>query len=438
MGNQQGEFSLDDSTFYGRIEKSDRQKTSLTSLAEFLGEIMITADIVIIGGGIIGVCTAYQLARRGATNIIVLERDTVASGSSGRAMGGIRQQFADERDIRFSQEGVRFYTQFIREHEDAPSSQPRPPRFYQYGYLFLMTSPESWQAMQRHAALQQSLGIPTQLLSPVEAKQRVPQLVVDDVLGATFCPTDGYTDPPAMTQALAYEAQALGVSIREHTPVSAIAVERGRVQAVQAPQETIYTPLVINAAGVYAPFVAQLAGIPDIPVRPLRRQLVLSEPFADLPEDVPMTVDLATGFHFRRRDGGVLFTLPLPPGPEEDRLNQALAPEAFTLPVDGSYWPLLQAHARKRCPTLVNARVAREWTGLYEMTPDEQPVLGKTKVEGFLCACGFSGHGFMHAPMVARLLTELILDGNSKTFPIEHFSLERFRTGKLLETTRLI
>ena len=401
---------------------------------------MARADIVIIGGGIIGISIAYQLAKRGSANIIVLERDTVASGSSGRGMGGIRQQFADESDIRFSQEGVRFYIQFLRDYESSPltPSQFKPPRFYQYGYLFLSTTPESWQAMQRHATLQQSLGVPTQLLRPSEAKVRIPQLVVDDVLGATFCSTDGYSDPPAMTQALADRARAHGVRIHEHTPVVGISVEHGQVQGVQTPQETISTPLVINAAGASAALVAHLVGIPDLPVRPLRRQLVLTEPFADLPEDVPMTVDLTTGFHFRRRNRGVILALPLPPSPEEDRLNQALAPEAFSLSVDKGFWPLLQAHAQRCCPTLAQAQIAREWTGLYEMTPDEQPVLGKTEVEGFLCACGFSGHGFMHAPMAAKLLTELILDGVSRTMPIERWNLDRFRRGKLFTTTPLL
>ena len=135
---------------------------------------MTSTDIVIIGGGIIGVSIAYQLALRGATNVILLERDTLASGSSGRAMGGIRQQFADELDIRFSQEGVRFYTEFTSEHDHPATTDtaPKPPRFYQYGYLFLMTTPESWQAMQQYAALQQSLGVPTLLLSPAEVQQR--------------------------------------------------------------------------------------------------------------------------------------------------------------------------------------------------------------------------------------------------------------------------
>ncbi len=399
---------------------------------------MKRADIVIIGGGIIGINIAYQLALRGAANVLVLERDTLASGSIGRAMGGIRQQFADELDIRFSLEGVRFYEQFTGERNPSRLTSTMPPRFLQYGYMFLCTTPQSWQAMQRNAALQQSIGVPTQLLTAAEAQQRVPQLIVDDVLGATFCPTDGYSDPVGIIHALAEEARVRGVTISEHEPVEEIIVEHGRVQAVRIPQETISTPLVINATGVYAPFIARLAGINDLPVRPLRRQLLLTEPFADLPEDVPMVVDLVTSFHFRRRDGGVVFALPLPPEPEEERLNQALAPEAFALTVDDNFWPLLQQHARRRCPTLAHARVARTWSGLYEMTPDEEPVLGKTEVEGFLCACGFSGHGFMHAPMAAKLITELILDGASKTLDIEQFSIERFRTGKLIPSTRLI
>ncbi len=399
---------------------------------------MKRADVVIIGGGIIGINIAYQLALCGAANVLVLERDTLASGSIGRAMGGIRQQFADELDIRFSLEGVRFYEQFTGEHNPSRLTSTMPPRFLQYGYMFLCTTPQSWQVMQRNAALQQSIGVPTQLLTAAEAQQRVPQLIVDDVLGATFCPTDGYSDPVGIIHALAEEARVRGVTISEHAPVEEIIVEHGRVQAVRIPQETISTPLVINATGVYAPFIARLAGINDLPVRPLRRQLLLTEPFADLPEDVPMVVDLVTSFHFRRRDGGVVFALPLPPEPEEERLNQALAPEAFALTVDDNFWPLLQQHARRRCPTLAHARVARTWSGLYEMTPDEEPVLGKTEVEGFLCACGFSGHGFMHAPMTAKLMTELILDGASKTLDIEQFSIERFRTGKLIPSTRLI
>ncbi|GAC1617642.1 MAG: FAD-binding oxidoreductase [Ktedonobacteraceae bacterium] len=397
---------------------------------------MVTADIVIVGGGIIGASIAYQLAQRGAGKTVLIERDTIASGSSGRATGGIRQQFADERDIRFSIEGVRFYEQFTQERDDNIAR----PRFHQHGYLFLVTNEVSWQAMRRHVALQQSLGVPTQLLNRDEVIQRIPQLYVDDIVGATFCPTDGYSDPGAMTRALALAAQRRGVLLYEHAPVLGIAVEHGKVQSVQMSQETVYTHMVINATGAYSSLLARLVGIVDLPVYPIRRQLYLTEPYADLPNDVPMTVDLSTGFHFRRRADRVLVTSPLPFDEAKLRHSQLpLTPDAFELSIDNNFWhTTLQRQIQKRCPSLVHVGIAQVWSGLYEMTPDEHPILGKTEIEGFLCASGFSGHGFMQAPMAAKLLTELILDGTSTTHPIEPFALERFRTGRVLETTRLL
>ena len=395
---------------------------------------MITADIVIIGGGIIGTCLAYHLVQRGATHVVLLEREELAVGSSGRATGGIRQQFADEIDIRFSIAGVRFYEQFTHETFSCPP-------FYQYGYLFFATDKQAWENLQCYAALQQMLGVPTQLLSAAQVQQRIPQLFVDDIVGATLCPTDGYSNPGAMAQALATEAQARGVRIMTHSPVTAIHVVNGRVQAVQTPHETIATPIVVNATGAYAALTARLVGINDLPVYPLRRQLYLTEPLAesDLPNDVPMTVDLHTGFHFRRRDGRVVLTMPLPISEVEMQRNRRLEPDAFRLNVDENFWErAVRSEVEHRCPMLAHTPIAQTWTGLYEMTPDEHPILGKTEIEGFYCAAGFSGHGFMHAPMAAQLMTELLLDGTSSTLPIEQFSLERFRTGKLIEMTPML
>lgn len=394
---------------------------------------MKTADIVIVGGGIMGVTLAYQLASQGARSITLLEGATLASGSSAHGMGGIRQQFTDELDVRFSQEGVRFYRQFVDENPDL-----HPPPFYQHGYLFFTTNPARWQALQQYASLHQSLGVPTQLLTPPEVQRLVPPLVIDDILGATYCSTDGYSDPATMTYALARAARALGVSIYEKSPLVAITVEHGKVQGVRTIHEVIATPLVINAAGAYAALIARLAGIPDLPVRPLRRQACLTEPIPGVPDTIPMTVDLDTSFHFRPRNHGIALALPLPPTPEEARFNAALDPAAFALTIDESFWPLLQSHARKCCPPLAQACLARPWCGLYEMTPDEKPVLGTTEIAGFLCASGFSGHGFMHAPMAARLLSELILTGESRALPLSLFSIERFHTGALHPTVHLL
>lgn len=398
---------------------------------------MRTADIVIIGGGIFGTNLAYALATRGATNILLLEQNVLAAGSSGKATGGLRQQFADEPDIRFSIEGVRFYERFTREYTPADEAH-RPPSFDQYGYMFLCSTQESWQVMRVYVERQRALGVPTQLLTLAEISARVPQLVVDDLLGATFCPTDGYSDPGAMARALASAAAELGVTIQEHTPVTAISVREGRVESVSTPDETIATPIVVNASGVYASLVARLAGIPDLPVWPLKRQLYQTEVFEDLPEDVPMVVDAETGFHFRRRDGGVTLAMPLPVSAEQVERNRRLEPEAFDLDLDPTLWPLLQSEMRRRCPALARATIRRAWAGLYEMTPDEHPILGPTEIKGFYCGCGFSGHGFMHSPGAARLLADCLLGEQSSASELELFSLERFRTGKLIVSASLL
>ena len=398
---------------------------------------MRTADVVIIGGGIFGTSLAYILATRGASNIVLLEQDLLAAGSSGKATGGLRQQFADELDIRFSIESIHFYERFIREYTPSEPAY-RPPAFHQYGYMFLCTTPQSWQAMQIYVARQRALGVPTQLLSPQEAGERVPQLTVDDLVGATFCPTDGYSDPGAMARSLAAAARERGVTILDHTSVTAITVRQDRVEGVTTAQETIATPVVVNATGASGSLVARLAGIEDLPVWPLKRQLYQSETFNDLPMDVPMVVDVSTGFHFRRRDDGVLFTMPLPVSAAQMQRNRELQPDAFALNVDETLWPLLQSAIRSRCPALARASIRRAWAGLYEMTPDEHPLLGPTEIAGFLCGCGFSGHGFMHSPRAARLLAEYILGESDSASELELFSPARFSSGKLLTSARLL
>lgn len=398
---------------------------------------MQTAEVVIIGGGIFGANLAYALATRGMRDVILLEQDGIASGSSGKATGGLRQQFADELDIRFSLEGLAFYARFIEEYTPTDKAF-RPPRFYRHGYMFLSDTPHSWQALQKHAELQRQLGVPTQLLTPAEISALVPQLVVDDLLGATFCPTDGYSDPGAMTRSLVHAARELGVNVLEHTPVTAIHVRRGRVEGVSAGQEQIAAPVVVNATGAYAALTARLAGLMDLPVWPLKRQLYQTEDFDDLPENVPMVVDASTGFHFRRRAGGVTLTMPLPVSPLQLERNRRLEQASFALTVDEALWPLIQREIARRCPSLARARVQRAWAGLYEMTPDDHPVLGRTEITGFFCGCGFAGHGFMHAPRAARLLAESLLAPDQPAPELEIFSLQRFRSGRLIKTTSLL
>src|SRR5260370_75851 len=287
---------------------------------------MKTADVVIIGGGIFSTNLAYALATRGAKNILLLEKGVLAAGSSGKATGGLRHQFADELDIRFSIEGIHFYKRFIREYTPIQVCY-HPPHSYQHGYMFLCTTQQSWQTMQMSVALQKELGVPTSLLNPTEVRALVPQLVVDDVIGATFCPTDGYSDPGAMVRALAHAAQAQGVTIHEHSPVREMVISKGGFRGVATTHETIFSSTVLNAPGASAALVATLAGIMNLPVWPLKRQLYQTETFDDLPQNVPMVVDLSTGFHFRRKDDGVILALPFPSAAEQIHLNQCLKPE---------------------------------------------------------------------------------------------------------------
>lgn len=267
--------------------------------------------------------------------------------------------------------------------------------------------------------------MPTQLLTPAEISALVPQLVVDDLLGATFCPTDGYSNPGAMTHSLVHAARELGVSVLEHMPVTAIHVRHGRVEGVSAGQEQIAAPVVVNATGAYAALTARLAGLMDLPVWPLKRQLYQTENFDDLPENVPMVVDASTGFH-------------LPVSPLQLERNRRLEQASFALTVDEALWPLIQREIARRCPSLARAHIQCAWTGLYEMTPDDHPVLGRTEITGFLCGCGFSGHGFMHAPRAARLLAESLLTPDRPALELELFSLQRFRSGRLIKTTSLL
>lgn len=386
---------------------------------------MPTADIVIIGGGIIGTSIAYQLSSRGLSNVILLERTVLAGGSSGRCMGNLYQQYTDELGIQAAQEGLEFYQQFLAEHPEV-----NPPPLYQFGSLLLTTMFEYWDPLQSAVAQQQELGVPTKLVTPDEIQQIVPQVLVEDCIGGSFCPTDGYTNPAALTRALAYVARDQGVTLREHTEVTGITVADDKVQAVQTTDETIATPLVINAAGCYAALIARMVGIDDLPVQPLRRQFCQSKQFNDIVEHLPLTIDLDTGFHFRRRHHGVAMGLPLKPSAQEANDNQTLAPEAFTFKVDEHFCALLQANARYRCPALIQANTAHQWSCLYDMTPDQKPILGKTNVDGFLCACGFCGQSLIHAPMAARLIGELLTAGTSGPSSIEQYSLQRFRGGQ--------
>ena len=376
-------------------------------------QVRSSAEAVIIGAGIMGCSIAHALAERGLRDIVVLEKDAIGRGATADAAGGIRQQFATETNIRLATYSVRVWESFQERFGQDIS-------FRQQWYLFLLTKPEEESSFRASLALQQRLGVPSRWVEPAEIRVLNPHVKLDDVYGGTFCPEDGWADTYAATMGFANAARRLGVEILEETPATGIRVEGGRVTAVETPAGPIATPLVIICAGPYTRLVGQLAGV-DIPVDPYRRMSFITEPFDQLPPTLPMTIEFATGLYFHPESGGFLFGMA---NREE--------PSSFNKTVDEDWMVTTVEALVRRCPAFAEANVMRGWAGFYEVTPDDNPVLGFLgEPEGLAVAAGFSGHGFMQGPAIGVCMAELILEGAAKTVDITPFRPSRFREGAL-------
>jgi glycine/D-amino acid oxidase-like deaminating enzyme len=336
------------------------------------------ARIVIAGAGAVGASIAYHLGLLGAGDVVLAERDTVASGATGKAMGGFRQQFSTEAEVRLAQESAKLFREL------------GPPLFDAVGYMFLATSDAGWEALRTRAEMQAELGVPVE---EVEAS-RVRGLRTEDVVGAVACWEDGVAEPAAVTTELVRRAIELGVDVREGTDA----------------REVEHDVLVV-ACGA-----ASTELVPDLPVRPLCRQLVDVGPVADLPRDLPMTIEDETTFHFRRR-GDTLrlaMTEPQPRWTSDEVVDDALVAD----------WRGRLAH---RYPPAADAPVRRAWAGLYDMTPDAHPLIGWTG-EATYVACGFSGHGFMQSPAVGSAVAHELL-GREPPVDLAPYRVERFAHG---------
>ncbi len=372
-----------------------------------MGEWRSKAQVVIIGGGIMGASTACHLARRGCTDVVVLEKDLLAQASTGLSAGGFRQQFSHPANIRLSQEAVRVFERF---EEDFGVDMD----FRQVGYLFLAQTEGVWLEFLDNAELQRQHNVPVEVLSPDEIKYRWPYLEVDDLSGGTFCAEDGYADPYMAAMGFANAARQLGVCIEEQTRVIAIQVDAGRVRGVETTRGPISTETVVDVAGPWGGQVAQMAGY-DLPVKPYRRQVFVTQAFEAIPKPVPMILDIEPAFYFRGEGPGILMGMS---DPDE--------PSSFNLNVDYSFLERVIDNAVLRAPILEEAEILRGWGGLYAVTPDDNPIIGALPgVEGLFCAIGFSGHGFQQAPTVGRILSELILD-NETDFDLSPFVHDRF------------
>jgi sarcosine oxidase, subunit beta len=376
-----------------------------------------TAEVVIVGGGCMGASVAYHLARRGVTDVVVVERETLlATGSTGRNAGGVRHQFSNAANIRLSIESIGFLERFADE-------VGQPIDFHQDGYLFLLSTPSSVETFRRNVALQRSLGVDVEWLDCAAAARLAPGLDADGVVAATFCGRDGIADPNGVTMGFAKAAQAAGVSIERDTEVTAIRVESGRVAAVETTRGAIDTRIVVNAAGPWARRIGQMAGV-DVPVDPIRRHIFIAAApegrAAHWPASRIMVIDFETTFYFHREGAGLLFGMG-DPGETP----------TFDTTVQWDFLPQVIDVAVKRLPALADASISHAWAGLYEVSPDANPLIGPVReVGGFFLINGFSGHGFQHSPAAGRILADVIT-GRDPKLDLTSFSLERFAAGKL-------
>jgi sarcosine oxidase subunit beta len=363
-----------------------------------------SAEVVIIGGGAVGASTAFHLATGGVGDVVLLERDTLASGSTSRSAGGARLQFADELNVGLSLRSLDEFERWDALIGEHVSFVPEIA-FHQNGYLFLLDSAEQVELFRAAIEVQHALGVPSRELTPAEARELIPQLELDGVLAATFCPRDGYMSPEAVVQGYAAAAVARGAHVLQGCPALSIEHTDGRITGVRTAQGTIATDTVVCAAGAWSREVGAMLGV-DIPVHGEARHMWFSPERGDLRADLPLTIDFTTSFYFHSEGPGIVF------GGREENLEE------------------VAEHALERLPLIADLPIQSSWWGYYEVSPDHNAIVGELAEPGrFLYATGFSGHGFQQAPAIGEHLAQLVR-GEPTAFDLGAFSLERFARGE--------
>jgi sarcosine oxidase subunit beta len=383
-----------------------------------------SADVVIVGAGIVGSSIAYQLTAAGCRNVVILERESSqGKGSTGKSMGGVRGQFSTPVNIRMSL----FSIPFFRDFEERMS---HPSGYRAQGYLFVATAQAHLEYLRANYTAQVAAGLKTaSLVSREDIVAMVPQLRSDDIIGGSFCSTDGFVDPYSVMTGFTLRAVDQGAELIRDTRVTGLSLDGKGVASVETTQGSIATRTVVNCAGAWSAEIAKMAGI-DLPVEPLRRMLVPTEPFNKVAHSAPMVVDMSTGFHFRPEGLGMLLAWN---DPEEK--------PGFNTNFDRGFVEKILVRAVDRVPVFEELEVnpSRAWAGLYEMTPDHHPVLGAAPgVGGFYFANGFSGHGVMHSPATGKVLADLILKGSTDLIDAKLLDFARFAEGRQIEETAVI
>ena len=385
---------------------------------------MQTADVVIIGAGIVGSSIAFHLTEAGCKNVLVVERETRQGlGSTGKSMGGVRAQFATDVNIRMSLYSIPILAHF---EEVAGYTSGYTP----HGYLFVATHQRHLDYLHANLQRQRALGLQgVKLVSREDIVSVLPQLRSDDVLGGSFCGSDGFVDPNSVMVGFMSRAMERGATLWRGTEVTAIDIENGQVRGVQTSRGPVGTSVVANAAGVWAARLTQTAGI-ELPIQPLRRMLVSTEPFPGRPDKLPMVIDMTNGFHFRQEGRGLLLAW-----------NDPQETTGFKPDFDPAFIEKILTRAADRVPVFgelaVNPR--RCWAGMYDMSPDHHSILGPDpSVRGLYHANGFSGHGVMHSPATGRIVADLIFSGETSVIDANILNIQRFAQDRLIEETAVL
>jgi sarcosine oxidase subunit beta len=379
-----------------------------------------SAEIVVIGGGVMGASTLFHLALAGARDAVLLERNPLfGQEATGRCAGGVRYQFATEVNIRLSQASLPMLERF-------PDEVGHDPQYRPCGYLFVLTRASDLETFRHNVALQRRLGVDTEWLTGEDVRRRLPTMRFEDALAGTYHARDGLADPNSVVMGYVQRARHLGATAL--TEIEVVGVETGAsgVVGVQTRSGRIACRHVVNAAGPWLGMVGAMAGL-EIPITPIRRQMVTTTPLPDLPSDFPFVIDFAQSLYFHREGEGILTGMSNP--------DQA---PGFDQHIDVAWEARALECAAARMPMLEHAGRVSRWAGLYEVTPDAHPIFGPTPVERFWLVGGFSGHGFMHGPVAGKLMAEFILEGKARSVDVASLDLARFAEGRLVHEYNVI
>jgi sarcosine oxidase subunit beta len=370
-----------------------------------------SASVVIVGGGVIGTSAAFHLAEAGV-DVVLIERAQLGSGSTSKAAGGVRTQFSDRLNVEVAKRSMAAFRDFGR----------RPGweiELKQVGYLFVLTTESDVAEFEASVALQNECGLDSRILTVAEARDLCPLLEGGDMLGAAFSPGDGHATPEGVVQGYAFAARGLGAHVRTGCEVTAIELRGGEITEVVTDQGRIRTGVVICAAGPWSRSCGAMVGV-ELPVTPLRRQILFTEAIDGLPPDLPMTIDFSSSFYFHREGPGLLMGMS---DPDEQ--------PGFSVETTDEWIPGLMDVVRRRAPRIADVGIRGGWAGLYEMTPDHNAIIGEAGgVSRFLYATGFSGHGFLQGPAVGEILRDMVL--RRPTFvDVSPLSVERFDAAAL-------